>query len=231
VALQDDLKGEVARIFRENWQKRDGTTVPDTDDLPLANDAVLLEGTVLYADLAQSTRMVDSEKPHFAAEVYKAYLYCAARCITQEGGVVTAYDGDRVMAVFIGEVKNTPAVRSALKIHTAVRNIINPAINNQYPASTFVVRHVVGVDTSKLWVTRTGVRGANDLVWVGRAANYAAKLTELDSAHPTWITKAVFDGMRDSVKLTNGKSMWEARRWTAMGDLAVYRSNWWWGTV
>ena len=33
----------------------------------------------------------------------------------------------------------------------------------------------LGIDTSKLFVARTGIRKSNDLVWVGRAANYAAK--------------------------------------------------------
>jgi len=30
---------------------------------------------------------------------------------------VTAYDGDRVMAVYLGNSKNTSAVTTALKIH------------------------------------------------------------------------------------------------------------------
>ncbi len=91
--------------------------MPDTDDLRLGNDAVLLEGTVLYADLSGSTKMVDTCKRHFAAEVYKAYLYSTARVIGSEGGEIVAYDGDRVMAVFIGDGKNTSAVRCGLKIN------------------------------------------------------------------------------------------------------------------
>jgi class 3 adenylate cyclase len=72
-------------------------------------------------------------------------------------------------------MKNTRAARVSLKINHCVRNIINPAAKAQYSEADFVLQQTVGIDTSKLLVARTGVRGANDLVWVGRAANYAAK--------------------------------------------------------
>lgn len=228
MALKEDIEAEVKNILKDQWTTRDGSVVPESEDLALGNEAVILDGTVLYADISGSTNIVARSKPHFAAEVYKAYLHCAAKLIRSEGGIITAYDGDRIMGVFIGEYKNTSAVRCGLKIHAAVRTIINPALQVQYPETDFEVRQVVGVDTSKLWVTRTGVRGANDLVWVGRAANYAAKLTELDSAYPTWITSSVFKTMNDKVKFSADKLMWEERVWKTMNDMSIYRSNWRW---
>jgi len=90
------------------------------------------------------------------------------------------------------------------------------------------LRQTVGVDTSKLLVARTGVRGANDLVWVGRAANYAAKLTELGPEPSSWITGDVYDKLHESLKFTDGKAMWEKRLWTSMDKMAIYQSTWWW---
>lgn len=229
MTLRSDLELEVGKIFADQWSKRDGATVPDSVDLRLANDAVLLDGTVLYADLTESTAMVDQQKPHLAAEVYKAFLHCAAKVVRAEGGTITAYDGDRIMALYIVGAKNTAAVRTALKINWAVRDIVNPGLKKQYPDVTLAVRHVVGIDTGNLWIARTGVRGANDLVWVGPAANYAAKLTELDAAYPTWITHRVYDSLLPEGKTgSGGRSMWEQQTWTAMGRLRIYRSNWWW---
>ncbi len=75
------------------------------------------------------------------------------------------------MAVFIGNAKNSSAARAALKINFARLHIIHPALKAQYPKTTYELKYVVGVDTSQLFVARTGIRGANDLVWVGRAAN------------------------------------------------------------
>ena len=116
MGLRDDLTTEVEGIFRGRWSTRDGQVVPEDDDVQLGNDAVKLKATVLYADLADSTDLVDGYKDYFAAEIYKAFLACAARLIKAESGVITAYDGDRIMAVYIGGSKNTAAVRTAMKI-------------------------------------------------------------------------------------------------------------------
>ena len=230
MSLGEDLKSEIKTILIQEWSERAGQKVPESEDLRLGNDAVKLEGTVLYADLDASTNLVDEYKPFFAAEIYKSYLHCTAKIIRSEGGVITSYDGDRIMAVYIGDYKNTSAVRTALKINYAVNNITNPAIENQYK-NNYAVQQVVGIDTSPLFVARTGIRGSNDLVWVGRSANYAAKLTTLSSDYASRITEDVYKKIHKSAKYSNngdGESMWEKVTWTNKGDLTVYRSTWWW---
>ena len=87
--------------------------VPEPEDVKPGNDAVKLDGTVLYADLADSTGLVKQRPAAYAAEVYKSYLHCASKIIKNYDGIITAFDGDRVMAVFIGDRKNSNAVRSA----------------------------------------------------------------------------------------------------------------------
>src|ERR1700685_1091444 len=106
MATAKEIRDEVTEIFATNWKMRDGEVVPAADAVKLDNDAVKLEGTVLYADLADSTKLVNNYKPHFAAEIYKTYLVTACRIIRDRGGEITAFDGDRVMAVFIGDSKN-----------------------------------------------------------------------------------------------------------------------------
>ncbi len=228
MSLSDDLAKEIRKIFRDVWTTRDGQKVPESEDLGLGNDAVKLYGTVLYADLDDSTNLVDSYKPEFAAEIYKAYLICAAKIIRSEDGVITSYDGDRIMAVYIGDSKNTNAARSALKINYAVTKIINPIIKEYYE-TTYLVRQVVGIDTSKLFVARTGIRGSNDLVWVGRAANYAAKLSSLSASYPSRLTETVYNQLNKSIKYSDdGRSMWEVDRENNMNRTKIYRSTWWW---
>jgi class 3 adenylate cyclase len=85
---------------------------------------------------------------------------------------------------------------------------------------------VVGVDTSELLVARTGIRGANDLVWVGPAANHAAKLSSIsEQPYTTFISSDVYNDMNDAVKVTKGQNMWEQRTWNGK---TVYRSSWYW---
>ena len=72
--LGNDLNSEVRKILRERWTTRSGRVVPEPEDLALGNDAVILDGTVLYADLDGSTELVNTKKPEFAAEIYKSFL-------------------------------------------------------------------------------------------------------------------------------------------------------------
>lgn len=163
MTLKTDLENSVSGTFKSAWTERNGQVVPDPADLKLTNDAVKISATVLYADLAQSTAMVNSKKVKFSAEIYKTFLHCASRIITSEGGSITSYDGDRVMGVFIGNSKNSTAARVGLKINWAVRHIIQPKMRDSYNTD-HVVKHTVGIDTSELFVARTGIRGSNDLV-------------------------------------------------------------------
>ena len=228
MSLGEEFADEVQKIFTEKWSTREGKKVPESEDLALGNDAVKLDGTVLYADLDDSTSLVDYYKPAFAAEIYKAYLNCAAKIIRSEGGVITSYDGDRIMAVYIGGLKNTSAAYSALKINYAVTKIINPILKECYPKTDYLVKQVVGIDTSNLFVARTGIRGSNDLVWVGRAANYAAKLSSLSADYPSRLTEEVYKQLNKAVKYSDGKPMWKETTWNDMNGMRIYRSTWWW---
>jgi len=226
----DDIQKEVKDILKTDWKRRDGTVVPEAESVKLGNDAVCLKGTVLYADLADSTALVKGYKDWFAAEIYKSYLLSMCRIIRLNNGVITAFDGDRVMAVFIGDSKDPAAAKTGLMINYVVQNIINKAIKDQYPTTGFQIQQAVGIDSSDLFIARTGIRGSNDLVWVGRAANYAAKLCSLrEASYATYISDNVFAGLNEQTWYggTTRTMMWEKVMWNEQG-IPVYRSSWWW---
>lgn len=227
MGLHDDLKKYVAETHRSSWTRRDGEKVPKNTDVGLGNDAVELDGVVLYADLAESTGLVKGYKDWFAAEIYKNYLYCAAKIIRAKGGEITAYDGDRIMAVFLGNSKNSDAATCGRQINYAVGEILQPAIKKEYPKNTFKLKQKVGVDASQLFVARTGIRGNNDLVWVGNAANNAAKMATLSTQYSTYISAAVYGRLNQESKVD---SKTERNMWTDLGSNAlgykIYGSTW-----
>lgn len=225
-----EMEASVASIFATRWARRAGRVVPDGDGIKLGNDAVELDGTVLYADLADSTGLVTGYKDWFAAEIYKAYLTVACDIIRNNGGVITAFDGDRVMAVFIGEMKNSSAAKTALQINWAVRNLINQKIKVSYPDTSYEVKQAVGIDTGKLMVAKAGIHGFNDLVWVGKAANIAAKLCALrEGNYGAFISAAVYKALAESSKLGGDpkRPMWTEHVWAETGEV-VMKSNWTW---
>ncbi len=225
-----ELTTLVKDVLNTAWATREGRVVPEASDLKLGNDAITLDGTVLYADLADSTGLVQGYKNWFAAEVYKCYLMCASELIRGNGGSITAFDGDRVMGVFIGDSRNSNAAKCALQINYAVTQIINPAIKEKYPTSAYEVKQAVGIDSSSLFVAKTGVRGDNDLVWIGRVANYAAKLCSLrDGNYASVITADVYNKLSESSKYGGDpkQDMWTKFTWQETG-LTAYRSSWHW---
>jgi class 3 adenylate cyclase len=227
VSLADDVRNEVKAIFSTYFTERVGTKVPEAEEINLGNDAVTLNAAVLYADLAESTAMVNKYHNWFSAQIYKSFLLSACRMIRNCGGVITAFDGDRVMAVFIGDARHSNAATAALQINWA-KGMINEEIRALRPTETFVLKQVVGVDASPLFIVRTGIRGSNDLVWIGRSANYAAKLSNLNTNYSTLITDEVYRSL-SSGAITGGTSqnMWTRLTWSEY-DITIYGSTWQW---
>lgn len=234
MALSDDLAGEVQTIISTTWDKRDGRKIPGTEEVALAGGAVEINATFLYADLANSSRMAKELDRRIAAKIIKSFLYCASRLITARGGKIVSFDGDRVMGVFYGDVKNTSAAKCALQIRWAVDKIRETFEKNYESVrnATFSIRHGVGVDTGTVLAVRGGVRGTNDLIWIGRAPNLAAKLSDLrDHPYSSFITASVFNVLNNEAKYGGIEKtlMWERCTWSFLGDnLHVYRSSWRW---
>lgn len=226
MAFEDDLKSEIAKKFADRWTTTDGRVVPDETSVGLGNVGIRIEATVFYADMADSTDLVDRHLDEFAAEIYGTFLRCTSRIIKHQGGTITAFDGDRVMAVYMGETKEQQAVWTAMKLNRAMQHILRPALKAAYPTSTYVPNHTVGIDSSTILVIKDGVRGDNDLIWVGRAANHAAKLCALPHTYQTRITQAVRDKLSpNQVTTISGSAVWEQITWKDMGDQQIYRSS------
>lgn len=232
MALKSDLAQASKDILKIQWAEREPKSILPAESVTLGGDAIKYpSAAVLYADIDQSTDLVSRYQWTLVAEVFKAFLYCSSRLIVHFGGAITSYDGDRVMGIFLGEHPATNAVKCALNINYARVHIINPAIKAQYPATDFQLKTVTGVDFGLIRGIRTGARGNNDLAWIGRAPNLAAKLTTMSSDYPTWITNTVYDRLPDAAKIGEaGKSMWEKRLWTSMDNMEIYRSNFLWDT-
>ncbi|HVI59331.1 MAG TPA: adenylate/guanylate cyclase domain-containing protein [Luteimonas sp.] len=192
MTLKDDLVTAVDAIALEKWETNSAKTVPDLAALTLGNSGKTIDACFLYADLSDSTGIVERVSSTLAAEYYKSFLWCSAKIIVANEGSIEAYDGDRVMGVFVGSAKEENAVLAAMKINYCVGHIINPAFS--FHSNHIPIQHTVGIDSGSVLVCKAGVRGDNELVWVGSPANHAAKLnsfTGLDHSFPTRITQTV----------------------------------------
>ncbi len=226
-----DIQSDVQTTINTNWDKRNGNKVPSTDEVKLAGGAVEISATFLYADLANSSRMAKTFDRRLTAKILKSFLAAVSKLILHNDGKIVSFDGDRVMGVFYGDSKNTNAAKCALNINSIVTEVIRPKFENHYDTvknADFKIAHGVGVDTGTVFSVRGGVRGNNDLIWIGRAPNLAAKLSDVrESKYHSFITATVYNNMNDSKKFHNGESMWESRTFSYCNEnVSVYRSSW-----
>jgi adenylate cyclase len=235
MALADKLESDISTIFNAVWNIREGRVVPSTVDVALTNGAVKLDAAFLYADLAESTRLARTFPASMTAKIVRAYLSSMSQLVKQAGGHIRSFDGDRVMGVFVGDTKNTDAARCALKMNYTVTQILRPQAEVKFPSlkkEGFAIRHCAGIHRSSVLVVRGGVRGSNDLVFVGNAPNLAAKLSEYRAdPYNTYITHTVYSWLKEPAKLGGDppRNMWSPVK-CKLGHETwdCYRSNWRW---
>jgi adenylate cyclase len=220
MALKDEVTAAVNDILAATWSAQDATVVPKTDDVVLKNGAKLLDATYVYADMADSTGLAQGYDKATVAKVIRTYLSAASRILKNRGGEIRSFDGDRVMAIFVGDSKCTDAIDAALKVTWAVNDVIKPALKKKWPSFSWVISHGIGIDTGQAMIVRGGVRGSNDLVSVGRAPNIAAKLSEKRQKRIN-ITSTVYNKMNSSAKYGGSD---KRNMWTSMGNV-TYGSN------
>lgn len=233
MGLAEDVDAEVSGVLSKDWDIRDGRVVPVSSDIALAGGGVRLDAAILYADLVGSTKLAMSLDKRVTARLFKSFLGASSRIIRHFGGEIRSFDGDRVMGIFLGDSKESVAVKVALKINALVIDVLRPRFKSKYDVfanGTHSIAHCCGVDTSEVLVVRAGVRNDNDLTWIGRAPNVAAKLSNIRNAKvQTFITTTVHARLDTPSRYSNGTDMWTAYTWSEVdGITKVFGSGYKW---
>ena len=135
--------------------------------------------------------------------------------------------------MFIGDSKNSSSSICGREIHWAVRNIIQPEAAERFTSiskNSFEIRNCTGIDVGEVRAVRSGIRDNNDLIWIGKAASFSAKLSEIrDDGYNTYISSRVYNRLRKDAKYDDdGKNMWKSANFSFV-DMreTVYKSNHW----
>lgn len=226
----EKLSDATESIFDTEWNTRNGTVIPDTDDIALKDGAVKLDATFLYADLAGSSKLAEACPWTTTAKIIRAYLDCSTRLIKAWGGEIKSFDGDRVMGVFIGDSKNTSASKCAREIDYTVEKIIGPKATEHFKSirdNDIKIRHSVGIDVGTARAVRAGIRNNNDLIWIGRAPSLAAKLSDVRKyPYCVYISGDVYRKLSGEAKIVGGENIWTTENFEFAGNqLTVYRTK------
>jgi adenylate cyclase len=227
MGLLDDLKNKISSYNREKFEIFDTTSLPDITHpkLTFGNTGLTGEFAFLFVDIRKSSSIVESYGFEKAAKIYQSFHEINVRIISANGGAVRAFDGDRIMGVFNDGYKNNMAVKAGMQIIWAIENILNPGLNVNISCGA-------GIDFGQILITKVGTgrdMNKNDLVWVGKATNYASHLSS-QANNSVIVSTNSYGKLDDTRKLSGGAKMWVSKNFTLKNGQIVncYETNYRW---
>ncbi len=152
--------------------------------------------SVLFADIRNFSAYCEARPPEEAAAVLHAFYSVASRVVEAEGGVIEAFQGDAILAVWNGEpspgAPDSPgassneharrALQAAIKLQAAMHGVLpDPA-----PAGLEPLSLGIGVETGPAMVGSFGLASRRTHMVMGRTVTIASCLVEMTAelAHP-----------------------------------------------
>jgi class 3 adenylate cyclase len=153
-------------------------------------DAERRQLTVMFCDLADSTRLAQQLDPEDLREVIRAYQETAAAVIQQFDGTIAQYLGDGVLVYFgwpMAHEDDAPrAVHTGLGIVEAITTSLNPRLQREKGVQ-IAVR--IGIHTGPVVVGEMGGGGRQEQLATGDTVNIAARLEGLAAPNTVVISQ------------------------------------------
>lgn len=218
IDLRDELSDEVGTILSDAFtiNVTETTTVPHSSDGAITfpnldtktQSCKLIDTCVLYIDIRRSTELSIQHRPKTVAKLYSAFVRAMTKCARHYGGHVRGIIGDRVMVLFDCDDCFGKAVDCAILMNSTAKYVINKHFKQNE------VECGIGIDAGRMLVTKTGFRrrgveqhNYKNLVWLGRPANVASKLTDIANKQSEVITlDRIGVGYKNR---TSGEITWE----------------------
>lgn len=209
--LLDDLDQEISIIHDSGFdieimETLDGPNYSDPN-LTFENfddkykKVKIIETCVLYVDIRKSTKLNLQHYPKTMAKLYSSFIRGMIKAGEEYEGKIRNIVGDRIMVVFDCSNCFTEAVDTAILMNTISKNIIN----KRFKEDAF--KCGIGIDYGKMMIVKCGTikhgqenPNYRSLVWLGKPANIASKLT--NAANKTSTNRTV-DGLHIGLHFRN----------------------------
>ncbi len=203
--INDEVEDLNASYF--NIEITDTYWVPSQDDSNLTYEnfdtytkkVKTIDTCVLFIDIRKSTNISLKNDAVKMTKLYSSFSRSMVKIAEKTGGKVRNIIGDRVMVVFDHSGCCEKAIETAVLMNTVTKKIINKHFKD---AS---VNCGIGIAYGKMLVSKCGAikKGKENshykyLVWAGKAANVASKLT--DSANKYYSNFKKIEGLNIGFK-------------------------------
>ena len=155
--------------------------------------ASTVQVSVMFADIRNFSAYCEARPPEEAAAVLHAFFSVATRVVQANGGVVEAFQGDAVIAVWNANTEPAgkpsssithaqQALNAAVQLQTDMQNVLpDPA-----PAGLEPLSLGIGVETGPALAGSFGLASRRTHMVMGRTVTIASRLVDMtaDLAHP-----------------------------------------------
>jgi len=196
-ASQLSIALENARLYRQldtlfrGYMSPDVATSLIADPEQAALGGAVAEVTVLMADLRGFTPFSERSSPHEVVAMLNSYFGIVVPIVLDEGGTVTQFVGDALMAIFNAPVRQSDhaarAARAALRAQEAATAIAQEG----WP------RFRMGINTGPALVGNIGAQQLRNFTAIGDTTNLAARLEGSADAGGVVISGTTYAQIRD----------------------------------
>lgn len=131
--------------------------------------------TILFADLAGSTKLCEGLDPEQVHELINAWVQLVSEDIYRHGGIVTEFAGDAVMAIFGAPVAYEDAPQRACRAALAAQQ----RLRELNARRNVPLQMRIGIDTGESFVGAVGGDLRSDYTALGHRANLAKRVQEV----------------------------------------------------
>jgi len=234
MTTNNEALSQIKQYLNESYTRSTTNSVPKKNDLTFGNTVKKLEhAKIFYIDMRKSRQILTDASDFWSVKIHKAFLRAVIHCIEKRDGHLRSFNGDGILAFFIGDNAASKAVRAAMDIKGFVNEINNILIKNDKNKIDFGI----GIAQGQVMIAKSGKGGDDqtkqDLIWIGVALYVAVELSELGkSPKNIWISNNVFNAVikegdpLNTLKQENEWIWFYENKTLNNGDQKVYHTAW-----
>jgi class 3 adenylate cyclase len=235
MATNQETLDKLDEYLNASYTQQETRIVPKRTDLTFGNTVKKIpHAVVLYVDMRKSRKILSDATTFWSVKIHRAFLLALTHCVEKRDGHMRSFNGDGIMAFFVGENSASRAVRAAMDTKGFIYRL-NESLKSK---GLNPIDFGIGIAQGPIMVAKSGKAGDDftkqDLIWVGLPVYMGVELSDYArSPRNIWISNNVRTsiGKEDYLGVVyddNGNSKWvkETRNFKSVGEKEVRATSW-----
>lgn len=236
MATNQETLEKIDAYLNQSYVQEEACVVPKRTDLTFGNNVKkMLFVVVMYVDMRKSRKILSDATTFWSVKIHRAFLLALTHSVERRDGHLRSFNGDGILAFFIGDKASSRAVRAAMDM----KGIVLKLNEHLEKKNLNPIDFGVGIAQGPVLVAKSGKAGDDltkqDLIWVGLPVYVAVELSDYAKApYSIWISGKVRSsiGTEDYLDVVyddkDGDSMWveETRKFKSLGEQKVRATSW-----